>query len=275
MNKIVKVYNIYLLLIIAITLLIAGCRSVKTISEKEKPTPMDPNLGVISILEKKIHRFYTMKARKVEFDLNMNGVGEKVKGNIALYRDSLIAVSVIPALGYELLRILCTEDSVIIINRPERSYSASSFDFFKKKYNIPVGFGDLQAILVNEVFYYKENYEDRIFKKQLNTSDQKNLFIVNAFKGGKRITNQRIEIDNEGRKLENVHIIDHEIKIRLNLDYQSFVGVGGVVFPTEITIDIVENNNNIKMDLRYGQVIFDDSLNIKFSVPDSYTRTDI
>ena len=99
MNKIVKVYNICLLLIIAIALLIAGCRSVKTISETEKPTPMDPNLGVISILEKKTHRFYTMKARKVEFDLNMNGVGEKVKGNIAIYRDSLIAVSVILSSG--------------------------------------------------------------------------------------------------------------------------------------------------------------------------------
>jgi len=275
MNRKNPGYNYWLLLVIAVVSSIIGCRSVQTISETDKSKNWDPDLGVISILELKPFRFHTMKARKVDVGFYRNGVSQKVKGNIAIYRDSMIAVSIIPALGYEILRILCTEDSVIIINRPEKSFSAGSFKYFQNRYKIPVGFRDLQAMLANEVFYYKESYGDRDFEKKLNKSEKNNLFIVDAYREGRRITNQGIEIDAEGRKLQNMFIVDYDRKMKLNLDYQEFVGVEDLIFPREIIIDMVERNNNIKLELRYGQIIFDDSLNIEFSVPIHYTRDDI
>ena len=275
MNRKIPGYDFWLLLIIAVVSSITSCRSVQTISETDKSKAGDTDLGLISILEAKTHRFHTMKARKVEVDFYMNGVNEKIKGNIAIYRDSMIAVSIIPALGYELLRILCTEDSVIIINRPEKSFTASSFRYFKNRYKIPVGFRDLQAMLANEVFYYKEGYEDRVFERKLNKSQKNNLFIVDAFREGTRITNQGIEIDAEGKKLENMFIIDYDTKMKLGLNYKEFIGVGDLLFPREIIIDMVERNNNIKLELRYGQIIFNDSINIEFSVPNHYTRGDI
>ena len=251
-----------------------SCHSQRTMPVEEKTTDLDTESSIISILEQRTHRFRTMKVRKFDLGFYVNGVSERIKGNMAMYRDSLIAVSVIPALGYEALRILCTQDSVIIINRPERVYYAASFEFYRSKYNIPLEFKDLQAILANEVFYYKSGYNDRIYEKQLNTRNENILFLVDAFREGRRITNQGIEINSQGRKLENVFVIDYDTKMRLNVDYEDFNENSDVLFPKRIRMDIVESNNTVKLDIYYGQIIFNDSLNIEFNAPSQYTRGD-
>jgi len=264
-----------LLLIIAAVSIVTGCRSAKNLQESDTSKTWDPKLGLISIIEQKSERFHTMKARKVNLEFSMNGVSEHVNGNIAIYRDSIIAVSIIPALGYEVLRILCTEDSVIIINRPDKSFTSSSFEYFQKRYKMPVGFRDLQAILANEVFYFKEDYGDRIFKKELKESEESNMFIVDAFREGNRITNQRIEIDSEGRKLENVIIVDYDVPMKIGLNYLEFIDIEEILFPRAIKVELVERNTVLKLELQYGQIIFNDSLNVSFSVPAHYTRTGI
>jgi hypothetical protein len=258
-----------------ISLLIISCRSQRPVSEERKPVVEDNNLTVISILENKNHDFHTLKARRIEVEFYMNGGSEKIKGNIAIYRDSLIAVSVIPALGYEVLRILCTRDSVIVINRPDKSYSATSFNYYQKKYKIPVDFIDLQAILSNEVFVYKEKSGDRVFEKQLNSDNNKNLYIIDAFRDGKRITNQRIELDGDEVKLDKVFVTDYETRMKMNLRYEDFDMDEEILFPKKISLDLIERNNTVKLEIRYGLVVFNDSISVEFVVPPNYTRKDI
>lgn len=276
MNKnSIKYYRRIVITGMAVMLIIAGCRSYKTVADEEKPSVKENNMRLITMLEQRKHRFNTMKIRRAEVDLYMNGVRERIKGNIAIYRDSMIVISVIPALGYELMRILCTKDSVIVINRYEKSYYASSFEHYRRKYKIPIDFSDLQALLANEVFYYKDDLVDRVYEKQLSTRNNNNLFIVDAFREGNRITNQGIEIDQEGRRLENVFIIDYDTKMKLFLDYEEFTGNEELLFPKRLKIDLIESNNTIIMDIHYGQIVFNDSINIEFSVPEHYTRSNI
>jgi hypothetical protein len=182
---------------------------------------------------------------------------------------------VIPALGYEAMRLLCTTDSVIVINRPGKTYYAASFDHYRRKYNIPIDFNDLQSVLTNEVFYYKGEYADQTHEKLLDTKEHDNLFVIDSFREGRRITNQGIQIDKEGRKLENVFIIDYDTKMQLNLDYEDFSGQEEILFPKRIRLDLVESNNTIKADISYGQVIFNDTIKVEFAVPTQYTRGDI
>ena len=256
-------------------MLIFSCRSQKPIAGEKKNGVEDRDHSLISILEKRTHKFHTLKAQRVEVEYHMNGVSEKIRGNIAIYRDSLIAVSIIPALGYEMMRILCTEDSVIIINRQKKSYSATSYNYYRKKYRIPVDFKDLQAILSNEVFYYKEGFDGRVFEKQLKTKTNRNLFIIDAFREGEKITNQGIELDNEGKKLENISISDYDTRMRMNIKYEEFSGYGEILYPKKLRIDLIESNNTIKLYIQYGKIVFNDSINVEFMVPPRYTRGDI
>lgn len=256
-------------------LLLGGCHSQKDIAREEKPHKDDRNLRLISLLEKKSQRFNTLKIKRVDVDFSMTGLTEKVRGNIAIYRDSMIVVSVIPALGYEIVRIMCTKDSIIVINRTDKSYSATSFEHCRKKFGLPLGFKDLEAMLTNEVFYYKDNYTERIYERKLIKREEKNLYLVESFRDNRRITKQEIEIDREGRKLENVIIIDYEEKMKMRLEYKNFTGVEDILFPKNIKVNIVEKNHTIRLDIHYGQIVFDDSIHVEFSAPLRYTRKDI
>jgi hypothetical protein len=270
MSKAINYGNLVILVVVLV--LLNGCKSQKLITEGEGGTEPVMEESMITLLEKKTHRFRTLKVRRFDMGFSINGVSDRVRGNMAIYRDSLIAVAVIPALGYEALRILCTQDSVIIINRPEKTYYAASFDYYRSKYSIPVDFADLQAMLANEVFFYKAEYKDRIYEQQISTRDNNTLFLIDSFREGNRITNQGIEISGGGQKLESVFIIDYDTRMRLNLEYEEFGGSKEDLFPKHLRMNIFESNNTVNLDIRYGQVIFNDSLNIEFAAPAQYTR---
>ena len=275
MNKKLKKFKDGIVFLFTAILILQGCRTPKGVTGTEQPTKEDAGTRIISMLEKRTRSFHTMKARKVDVEFNMNGVRDEFNANMAMYRDSLIVVSVIPALGYEILRILCTKDSVIIINRPEKTYSADSFENYRKRYQIPVKFRDLQAILANEVFYYKEGYNDRVYEKQLNTGEENSLFVIDAFKDGERITTQGIEIDSGGSRIENVFIVDYASRMRLNLEYDEFTMNGKNLFPKKIRIDMVESNSTVGVDIHYDRLIFNDSINVEFNAPEHYKRGDL
>jgi uncharacterized protein YceK len=271
MNKAAEGNSGKIVVLVMVLVLLNGCRSQKVVTDAENaPEPITEE-SMISLLEKKTHRFRTLKVRRLDIGFNINGVSDRLKGNMAIYRDSLIAISVIPALGYEALRILCTRDSVIIINRPDKTYNTASFDYYRNKYSIPVDFSDLQAMLANEVFFYKGEYKDRVFEQQINTRENNILFIIDSFREGKRITNQGIEIGS-GQILESVFVIDYDTRMRMNLEYEDFSVGKEMVFPKHLRLNIFESNNTVNLDIRYGQIIFDDSLNLEFSAPAQYTR---
>ena len=138
---------------ICLILLLFSCRSQKTVTRVSDPTKMITESSGAEVIFTTGHSFETMKVKRMNVDFVVNGIKDNFNGNMAVSRDSLIAISIIPFLGFEAVRILCTEDSIIVINRTDRTYHASSLDYYLKKYNIPVGFDDLQALLVNEVFF--------------------------------------------------------------------------------------------------------------------------
>lgn len=251
-------------------LLLTGCRTNRAITKESVQRISLSNQKMISQLEQKSKNFQTLKVKRADVNIVMNGLQNATRGNIAIYRDSLIVISAIPALGFEALRILCTKDSVIVINRLDKTYYASSFQYYKKRYNIPVGFIELQAIFLNELFYYKGDYKDRIFEKMFQKSNNKNLFIVDAYRDGKKLTNQEFSIDEEGYLLENVSVLDYENRMRINLKYGDFTDVGPIIFPQVISLDILERSNKIQLNIKSGQISFDESINVEFAIPSNY-----
>jgi hypothetical protein len=70
-------------------------------------------------------------------------------GNIIWIRDSAIWVN-IKKFGFEAVRALVTRDSVFVLNRMEKSYSANALESLRATYNLPEGdvFDLLQRTLI-------------------------------------------------------------------------------------------------------------------------------
>jgi hypothetical protein len=218
------------------------------------------------------HSFNTMKVKRMNVDFIINGVKDNFNGNMAVKRDSMIAISVIPLLGYEALRILCTQDSIIVINRTDKTYHASSLDYYLKKYNIHTGFNDLQAVLVNEVFYYNAGFRDLEYEKTLEMQEGNMLYIINSLIGNIKLTDQKIAADSACSQIKDVFVIDYRRGVEMSVKYSDFSGCGMEYFPSSIIVDIKDSRNDINLGIEYGQVIFDDRLNVKFEIPKGYSR---
>ena len=253
-------------------LLLLSCRSQKPVTEVTDPAKVIKESYGPEAIFTTGHSFKTMKVKRMNVDFVVNGIKDNLNGNMAVYRDSLIAISIIPILGYEAIRILCTKDSIIVIKRTDRTYHASSFDYYMKKYNIPAGFNDLQAVLTNEVFFYKAGYKNIQYEKKVIMEEGRILFIIEALMGSIKLTNQKIAADSACNKIRDVLVVDYQRDVKIKVRYNDFNGCEIESFPNKIMIDIQDKNNAIKLEIKYGQIIFDDKINVKFEIPKGYSR---
>ena len=257
---------------ICMILLILSCRSQKPVIKVTEPAKVIEESSGPEALFTTGHSFKTMKVKRMNVDFVINGNKDNFNGNMAVYRDSMIAISIIPLFGYEAIRILCTKDSIIVINRADKTYHASSFDYYLKKYNIPVGFNDVQAVLANEVFFYKPGYQDINYEKKVKMEEGRIIFIIESLMGSIKLTDQKIAADSDCNKIRDVFIVDHQRNVRMEVRYYDFNGCEIESFPNRITIDIQDKNNAVNLEIEYGQVIFDDKINVKFEIPNGYSR---
>ena len=57
----------------------------------------------------------TVKLGRLSFSFDIDGEGFKSGGTIAIIRDSVIIVSLVPVMGYEVSRIFCYEDTILVL----------------------------------------------------------------------------------------------------------------------------------------------------------------
>jgi len=218
------------------------------------------------------HSFETMKVKRMSVDFVFNGIRDSFNGNMAISRDSLIAISIIPLFGYEAVRILCTKDSIIVINRADKTYQSSSLDYYLQKYNISAGFNDLQAVLANEVFFYKPGYMGVNYVKEVKMEGGRILFILELLIGRIKLANQKIAADSACYRIRDVFVIDYKRDMKIEVRYNDFNGCKIESFPNRIMIDIQDKSNTVNLDIEYGQVTFDEKINVKFEIPEDYSR---
>lgn len=257
---------------ICMILLLLSCRSQKPVTEVADPSNVIKKSAGPEALFTTEHSFKTMKVKRMNVDFVVNGIKENFNGNMAVSRDSLIAISIIPLLGYEAVRILCTKDSIIVINRTDKTYHASSLDYYLKKYNIPAGFNDLQAVLTNEVFYYQAAYKDINYEKEVKMEGGRIIFIIESLMGSIKLANQQIAADSACQKIRDVFVVDYQRGVQMEVRYSDFNGCEIESFPNRLSINIKDKISDVNLDIEYGQVIFDDKVNVKFEIPDGYSR---
>jgi hypothetical protein len=91
---------------------------------------------------------YTTFSAKVDVEYR-DGDGKKydVNANIRMYKDSVIWVSVTAILGIEGLRAYITKDSVKLLNKQDKVYTARSVTFLQEVTELPLSLSSLIRIL--------------------------------------------------------------------------------------------------------------------------------
>ncbi len=192
-----------------------------------------------------------------------------LKGNLKIIKDSVIWISLSPGFGIEAARLICTRDSVFLIERLKKQVTKAKYDIFSKKMKLAVDYNSFESMLTNRFFVFP-NVKDlkTAFSKEFNYSDDNEVITIN--RTNKDLINNLIKISKNNFIVSNCLINDVKNKRNLNITYKtgSFEGVKN--FPEDVDIKSVAGKNSLTANLHYKKVVINNDLRISYNVPSSY-----
>lgn len=198
------------------------------------------------------------------------------RGQIRIQKDSVIWLSLSPALGIEVARLMISQDSIWFINRIDKTYFKGDYDFINSFFQTTIDFDILQALLVgNDMLYYEDdNFRAAIDameyrlgaakrskkKKELMLQDSPNILIQNIW----------LNPDNFKITKVNLKEFGQENK-QLEMRYSHFSAVQNQLVPTELDM-LLQADKKLKVSLRFSSIEIDESLSFPFKVPSKYSK---
>lgn len=274
MNK----YTFSHIITIACCLLFMGVlfNSCKTPKKIVKESPLTKDKTAEELFEKlkqnelKFHFLSASFGAEATINNNTNTFG----GNIRIKKDSLIWLSV-SKMSIEIIRIKLTQDSLMVLNRINRTYFTGSFKDLNTTFDTDFDYDILQSLILgNDLSFYENN----IFKASVDGERYK-LSTFGRQKLKKYVKNEdelhKILIQNIWLNPDNYKITANFLKEikdenrKLATTYSKFNAVGNQLFPYRVSIDL-QSESLVSIIVNYSRVRVDETVSFPFSIPSNY-----
>jgi outer membrane biogenesis lipoprotein LolB len=204
---------------------------------------------------------YKTFSAKVNVDYkSSDGKDYNVNANIRLYKDSAIWVSANAILGIEAMRILISRDSVKLLDKINRTYTAKSIGFLQEVTGLPLDLYTLQDLVVGNPVFLDSN----IVAYQSANSLISLLSVGQWFRNLLTLTEQNKELVHS--KLDDVNATRNRTA---ELSYSNYETKNSISFATNRRITVSEKNQlDIRLDFK--QYDFNGEVSLPFSIPKNY-----
>jgi hypothetical protein len=183
-----------------------------------------------------------------------------VNANLRMFKDSAIWISVNAIFGIEGLRALITRDSIKILDKQNKLYTARSIEYLQEVSSLPVDLHSLQDLLIGNAVFLDSN----IVSYSKSGDAVSLLSIGKIFKNLVTLSEGTHFIQRS--KLDDID----ELRNRTgDLTYGEYENKRGVNFSTVRKISFAEKK---KLDIRleFKQYNFNEELTFPFSIPKNY-----
>jgi hypothetical protein len=209
------------------------------------------------------HIDFTTFSAKVNVDyVDADDKKYNVNAFIHMYKDSTIWVSVNAIFGIEALRAYITRDSVKILDKQNKLYTARSIKYLQDVTALPLDLHSLQDLIIGNPVFLDTNVVS--YTRSGNTISL--LSVGNFFKN-------LVTIDADNHTIIRSKLDDaNDLRSRTcDLTYSDYENKKGVNFSTQRKITVAEQK---KLDIRldFKQYSFNEQLSFPFSVPKNYKR---
>lgn len=246
------------------TVLFCGCRTGKMAT-----TPSGlPRITTATLLDSVNTNSYTFLSAK----LNVNHSNEKgtqtFGARLRIKKDSVIWVSITPALGIEVVRVVITPDSIKMINRLDQKYFVESFDKTNEILQLQINYQVLQSVLTGE---FVPLYEEPVY----SLMPLVDLYTLVADTNKLRATDallkleQRTEFDPSIWRVTRTILRNPPRNEQILAEYTDFQQLESKVFPTTMRFR-TQGKENIAVDLNWSKIEEKSTLRFPFNVPNKY-----
>jgi len=206
--------------------------------------------------------FRTFSA-KVNVDYSgSDGKKYDVNANIRMYKDSVIWIAVNALLGIDAMRLFVTKDSLKLLDKLNKTYTARSVDYLREVTSLPLNLYNLQDLIIGNPVFLDSN----IVSYSANNNQIALLCLGNLFKN--LITLNESDKTLIHSKLDDT---DPARNRTADLTYGDYESKKGMPFSTKRRI-VVTEKNRLDIKLEFKQYDFNQEVSFPFSVPKNYDR---
>lgn len=260
-----------------IVFIISSCRTSKSIiNTGGSVSKKSQEQLIVDLLEGEL-KYKTISGKiSLELIAGNKTSGMKVNSHLKIIKDNIIQLSIrAPFINMEVFRVNLTPDSIVIIDRLNKQYSAENFKKLTEQKKIQFNYNNLQSLLTNSLFIpgktkvTKHNSDDYVITEaqdggtyQLQTKDQLGIIY-------------RFEVASNDRILQtNISGIKNNI-YSLIWDYEDFIQDKEFVYPTKMRSHLKVDKKEINIVMSYSGLDIDKQLNVERELPSKYQQVSI
>lgn len=259
--------NFYIFFLLASLLLIfsLSCRTFKQVNNNSN------SLTASNIYDSTLTNQFDFQSLSLRFTLKYSGESKSLslKGNMKIIKDSIIWISLSPGFGIEAVRVLCTNDSIFMLNRLNKTITKANYSYLNKMWKIQADYKSLESILTNRFFVYpNDNEKMHIVMKNFTVKNDTNSMILS--RTSPDAISNIIKFKNSSFLIYSYLIQDIKNLRTLLINYKSNFSDEYPNFPSQIDITSNNKTTNLKAKLFYKKLTINSIKSYSFRVPSSY-----
>lgn len=282
-----KIYN--LIIILLVLFVFVGCSGKKLIVYKNEEIKKIKHVRSAKRLYKRVEteslKYSTLLIR-FSTEIEEGDESRSFNGSLRIKKDSIVWVSVRPALGIEAVRVKCTPDSVYYMNKLNHTYFAGDYSYLSEALMLDLDYTLLENLLVNQIFTYPHGEKDineeikryktgvdSLFLTLSSIKEKKVDRIVDRKKKKNKdldIVFHEILVDPQIMKVSKVNIEDYRNERKAGIEYFDFYKQDEQVIPSKIEVSVSDQSKEYRFNIEYNKVVFDKNISFKFEITDKY-----
>jgi len=265
-------------LIIAIACFLYACRPARNIqitppvtdTVTVAVTPADnPKEDSARIIKENYERIIAGQIQFTTFNAKIDveyrdADGKDINANahLRMYKDSVIWLSLTGPLGIEGIRAYITRDSVKLLNKQDKIYTARSVSYLQEVTELPLDLPSLQNLLAGNPIYF----DSAIASYNLSPGS------ISLFSVGKFFKNL-LTIGDADKYLQSSKLTDLDSARARTcyLTYSVYENKKGYNFSTRRSVTVTDKKK-LDIELDFRQYDFNETLSFPFSIPKNYKR---
>lgn len=250
--------------IIAIVLTVVGCKPKKVIVDtppvvgETTVVKADEKPKNLALLKSKDLPFNTLSL-KGKANLVLDGDEKDVTMAIRIQKDKKIWVSVTGIAGIEGIRALITPDSLLLLNRLQKTYVKKPFSFIYGFTNKQINFSLLQSIFSGNTI--------ADFTTEKSALVQNNgVWVLSGTAGDLAYSS----VFNTLLKISETTLNDAKASQALKVAYGAYTPVNNALFPSSLKINSMSGAKKIDLSIEFNKIESNITLEYPFTIPKNY-----
>lgn len=250
-NKII----ITLLFVIGILI---GCKT----QQKQPQQRAEQHISICNLTQKAYDaqpQFTTMNISKMSMSVNYDQIQFTFRSSIRIATDSIVSISIQPALGIEMFRMEFTPNGFCVYDKMNRRYSENSYEYIKLSWGLDVDYKAIEALFSHKIFTPHTTSPNEICKDFRIEYTADTTSIVSNTPIGKYT--QQFDVDMNNYRL-TMSGLQYENQLVMAITYGVLKPFDKILFPELVTLQTTMTKSDISAKLNIEKVKFNEPLNI-------------